>query len=34
MSDSTEKKEAYKADVSCKLAKMHDIMMGDFYRLI
>ena len=28
MSDSIEKKEAYKADVSCDLARMHDIIMG------
>ena len=28
MSDSTEKKEAYKAEVSCELARMHDIIMG------
>ena len=28
MSDSIEKKEAYKADVSCDLAEMHDIIMG------
>lgn len=29
MSNSTEKKEAYKADVSCDLARMHDIIMGN-----
>ena len=28
MSDSIEKKEAYKADVSCDLARIHDIIMG------
>lgn len=28
MSDSIDKKEAYKADVSCDLARMHDIIMG------
>ena len=28
MSDSTEKKEAYKAEVSSDLARMHDIIMG------
>lgn len=28
MSDSIDKKEAYKADVSCDLAEMHDIIMG------
>lgn len=28
MSESTEKKEAYKAEVSCVLARMHDIIMG------
>jgi hypothetical protein len=28
MSDSIEKKEAYKADVSCDLARIHDIVMG------
>lgn len=28
MSDSTEKKEAYKAEVSCELARIHDIIMG------
>ena len=28
MSDLIEKKEAYKADVSCDLARMHDIIMG------
>lgn len=28
MSDSIEKREAYKADVSCDLARMHDIIMG------
>lgn len=28
MSNSTEKKEAYKADVSCDLARIHDIIMG------
>lgn len=27
MSDSTEKKEAYKAEVSCELARIHDIIM-------
>ena len=29
MSNSTEKKEAYKADVSCDLARMHDIIMSN-----
>ena len=29
MSDSTEKKEAYKAEVSCDLSRMHDIIMGN-----
>jgi hypothetical protein len=29
MSNSTEKKEAYKADVACDLARMHDIIMGN-----
>lgn len=29
MSDSTEKKEAYKAEVSSDLARMHDIIMGN-----
>lgn len=29
MSESTEKKEAYKAEVSCRLARMHDIIMGN-----
>lgn len=28
LSDSIKKKEAYKADVSCDLAEMHDIIMG------
>lgn len=28
MSDSIDKKEAYKADVSCDLARIHDIVMG------
>ena len=28
MSDSIDKKEAYKADVSCDLARIHDIIMG------
>lgn len=28
MSESTEKKEAYKAEVSCELARIHDIIMG------
>ena len=28
MSNSTEKKEAYKAEVSCELARIHDIIMG------
>ena len=28
MSDSTEKKEAYKAEVSCELARIHNIIMG------
>lgn len=28
MSNTNEKKEAYKADVSCDLARMHDIIMG------
>lgn len=28
MSNSTEKKEAYRAEVSCDLARMHDIIMG------
>lgn len=28
MSNSNEKKEAYKAEVSCELARMHDIIMG------
>lgn len=28
MSNSTEKKDAYKAEVSCDLARMHDIIMG------
>ena len=28
MRNSTEKKEAYKAEVSCDLARMHDIIMG------
>ena len=29
MSESTEKKEAYKAEVSCELARIHDIIMGN-----
>lgn len=29
MSNSTEKKEAYKTEVSCDLARMHDIIMGN-----
>lgn len=29
MNDSTEKKEAYKAEVSCDLSRMHDIIMGN-----
>lgn len=29
MSSTTEKKEAYKAEVSCDLARMHDIIMGN-----
>lgn len=29
MSNSTEKKEAYKAEVSCDLSRMHDIIMGN-----
>lgn len=28
MSNTTEKKEAYKAEVSCELARIHDIIMG------